>query len=183
MSTKLISSNYENNGLILDQMYGDSENLIKNIVLTRFHNVLGPKILMSVINDAKLNNVITNLMDLRSLNENFFILGVDDKIIFNQHFSIKSPWARGGDELMMVSFVINDIDFIPELKNIVENYVQSFINVFKDDSDLFMGFYNKNQDQKSGVDEEIDNFIKEKNEKITYLFHSLSKFFQSLLIS
>jgi hypothetical protein len=183
MSTKLIVSNYENNGFNFDQAFEDEGNYIKNIVLTRFHQILGPKILMSVTNDAEINNVITNLMDLSTLNEQFFIVGIEDKIIFNQHFSIKSSWARGGDELMMVSFVINEADFNPELKNVVENYVKSFINVFRDDSDLFMGFYNKKKGPKSENDEKIAQIIKDKNEKITYLFHSLSKYFQSLLIN
>jgi hypothetical protein len=82
----------------------------------------------------------------------------------------------------MVSFVIDEVDFVPEIKYVVENYVQSFIDVFKEDSDLYMGFYSKNRAPKSDLNPMNFSIIEEKNEKIVYFFHSLSKFFQSLLI-
>lgn len=83
-----------------------------HLVLTYFHKIRGPEILVSYP-DANLEidimDKLVRFFDL-DINETFFeiILINKHKRIINLYFEIPSEWARGKKELVMLSLIMKD---------------------------------------------------------------------------
>jgi len=81
-------------------------------VLTFFHQIQGPSVLLSYPNEKLEEEIIKSLIkffDLEISNETFFeiVLITKKKKIINFHFEIESEWARGNKEFAMLSLIMN----------------------------------------------------------------------------
>ncbi|MHA2006888.1 MAG: hypothetical protein ACXABO_02725 [Promethearchaeota archaeon] len=81
-----------------------------HLVLTFFHQIQGPSVLLSYPNEKLEEDLINKLKKFFDLdiNETFFeiILITKKKKIINFHFEIPSEWARGNKELVMLSLIM-----------------------------------------------------------------------------
>ena len=89
-----------------------------HLVLTYFHQVIGPSIFLS-FPDAKLEqDIINKLMRFFDLdiNETFFeiVLINKKKKIINLYVEIPSEWARGKKEMVMLSLIMKK-EYLSEL--------------------------------------------------------------------
>ena len=81
-------------------------------MLTFFHQIQGPSVLLSYPNEKLEEEIIKSLIkffDLEISNETFFeiVLITKKKKIINFHFEIESEWARGNKEFAMLSLIMN----------------------------------------------------------------------------
>ncbi|TFG30284.1 MAG: hypothetical protein EU532_01475 [Promethearchaeota archaeon] len=124
-----------------------------HLVLTYFHNVKGPEILISYP-DAKLEeDIIEKLIRFFDLevNETFFeiILINKKKRIINLYFEITSEWARGKKELAMLSLIMKD----KYESRLIYSFLVDAVHKIISYDGIFKAFY-KNNDFHSSI--EID---------------------------
>jgi hypothetical protein len=106
-----------------------------------------------------------------------FIYGKEDFVILNQLFVLNSHWGRGNVESLMISFMIKESDYNAKTKQTISDFAKSFVEVMRKDKELYQGFYTKIKPVKKEniiINKEI---VMEKEEKIRYLFNSMSKIF------
>jgi hypothetical protein len=125
-----------------------------HLVLTYFHNVKGPEILISYP-DAKLEeDIIEKLIRFFDLevNETFFeiILINKNKRIINLYFEIASKWARGKKELAMLSLIMKE----KYESRLIYSFLVDAVHKIISYDGIFKAFY-KNNDFR-GNDIEID---------------------------
>ena len=93
---------------------------MKCVILSHFHNILGPRIFMKIPEQDQMDNYhhITALMDLDE--EGFSIHMTDDYRSANRIFTILNENARGGTETLQLSVVVDvntniDLNFVRKL--------------------------------------------------------------------
>ena len=116
-----------------------------HLVLTYFHKIRGPEILMSYPDEKLEEDIIEKLMrffDLQ-INETFFeiILINKHKRIINLYFEIPSEYARGKIELAMLSLIMKEEYDSRLIYSFLIDTVQKIIRTEK----IFKAFY-KNDD-------------------------------------
>ncbi|MBN2157374.1 MAG: hypothetical protein JW776_15115 [Candidatus Lokiarchaeota archaeon] len=143
------------------------------LILTYFHPVLGPDILLTEPEDI-LDNInpnhlteIKNLLD--TADPGFFthFFSTDLRTV-NMVFSLPSPWARGGEEIAMISKIIQESD--PNLELYETQFIEFITKIKSEISDVYMVFYFRKPPKKALRDE-----IKQKLEQISYFFSDLYK--------
>ncbi|MFX0059931.1 MAG: hypothetical protein ACFE75_07260 [Candidatus Hodarchaeota archaeon] len=81
-----------------------------HLVLTYFHQIKGPSILVSYPDEKLEEDIIKKLIKFFDLeiDETFFeiVLITKKKKIINFHFDIDSEWARGKKEFVMLSLIM-----------------------------------------------------------------------------
>lgn len=81
-----------------------------HLVLTYFHQIKGPSVLMSYPNEKLEEDIINRLLKFFDLeiDETFFeiVLITKKKKIINFNFEIPSNWARGNKEFVMLSLIM-----------------------------------------------------------------------------
>jgi len=81
-----------------------------HLILTYFHQIKGPSVLLSYPDEKLEENVIHKLIKFFDLeiDETFFeiVLITKKKKIINFNFEIESPWARGNKEFVMLSLIM-----------------------------------------------------------------------------
>ncbi|UCD00563.1 MAG: hypothetical protein JSV23_06630 [Promethearchaeota archaeon] len=81
-----------------------------HLVLTYFHQIKGPSVLVSYPDEKLEEDIINKLIKFFDLeiDETFFeiVLITKKKKIINFHFEIDSEWARGNKEYAMLSLII-----------------------------------------------------------------------------
>ena len=125
-----------------------------HLVLTYFHQIIGPSIFLS-FPDAKLEeDIINKLMRFFDLdiNETFFeiVLINKQKKIVNLYIEIPSVWARGKKEMVMLSLIMK-IEYPSEL--VYTFLVEASHKILKTEN-VYKAFY-KEEDLHSS-DIEID---------------------------
>ncbi len=113
------------------------------IVLSYFDKIIGPRIFLSYP-DAKLElegDLIDKLMKFFDLdiNETFFeiILINKHKRIINLYFELKSEWARGKKELVMLSLIMKEDYDSRLIYSFLVDTVQKIIST----ENIFKAFY------------------------------------------
>ncbi len=113
------------------------------IVLSYFDKIIGPRIFLSYP-DAKLElegDLIDKLMKFFDLdiNETFFeiILINKHKRIINLYFELKSEWARGKKELVMLSLIMKERYDSRLIYSFLVDAVQKIIST----ENIFKAFY------------------------------------------
>jgi hypothetical protein len=125
-----------------------------HLVLTYFHKIKGPDILMSYP-DLKLEqDIIEKLMRFFDLdiNETFFeiILINKQKRIINLFFELPSEWARGKIQLAMLSLIMKEKYDSRMIYTFLIDAVQKIIST----ENVFKAFYKSDdlQDNDIGID-------------------------------
>lgn len=125
-----------------------------HLVLTYFHNIKGPNILMSYPDIKLEQDIIEKLMRFFDLdiNETFFeiILINKHKRIINLFFEIPSEWARGKIQLAMLSLIMKEKYDSRMIYTFLIDAVQKIISTEK----VFKAFYKSDdfQDNDIGID-------------------------------
>lgn len=73
--------------------------------------------------------------------DGFFTLTINSFTIANYFFSIKSPWGRGGNEMVMITGIVQEKE--PDFPMYERNF-RNFERVLKKDADIFKAFYFRN---------------------------------------
>ncbi len=126
-----------------------------HLVLTYFHQIKGPSVLMSYPNEILEEDIINRLLKFFDLeiDETFFeiVLITKKKKIINFNFEIPSEWARGKKEFVMLSLIMKR-EY--ESESVYAFIVDSSYKILKTEN-VYKGFY-KNDDFRDESDIEID---------------------------
>jgi len=127
-----------------------------HLVLTYFHQIRGPEILMSYPEIELEQDVIeklTKFFDLE-INETFFeiVLINKHKKIINLFFELHSEWSRGKKELAMLSLIMDEKFQSQLIYSFLVDAVQKIIST----ENIFKGFYKNDLFRDRGKDIEID---------------------------
>ncbi|OLS14365.1 MAG: hypothetical protein RBG13Loki_2014 [Promethearchaeota archaeon CR_4] len=76
--------------------------------------------------------------------EGFSTLTVNSFTIANHFFSIKSPWGRGGNEMVMITAIVQEKE--PDFQTYERNF-RKFEQTLKKDPDIFKAFYLRNTEK------------------------------------
>jgi len=124
-----------------------------HLVLTFFHRIKGPEILMSYPEVELEEDIIEKLMRFFDLeiNETFFeiILINKKKRIINLYFEVLSEWARGNRELAMLSLIMKE----KYESRLIYTFLVDTVQKIRSHERIFKAFY-KNDDFHFGI--EID---------------------------
>ena len=125
-----------------------------HLVLTYFHNIKGPNILMSYPDIKLEQDIIEKLIRFFDLdiNETFFeiILINKHKRIINLFFELPSEWARGKIQLAMLSLIMKEKYDSRMIYTFLIDAVQKIIST----ENVFKAFYKSDdfQDNDIGID-------------------------------
>ena len=137
-----------------------------HLVLTYFHQIKGPSLLISYPNEILEEDIINRLLKFFDLeiDETFFeiVLITKKKKLINFNFEIPSEWARGKKEFVMLSLIMKR-EY--ESESVYAFIVDSSYKILKTDN-VYKAFY-KNDDFRDVNDFEID-FAYEQIKKILY---------------
>jgi len=127
-----------------------------HLVLTYFHQIRGPEILMSypeIELEQDIIEKLTKFFDLE-INETFFeiVLINKHKKIINLFFEIPSEWSRGKKELAMLSLIMDEKYDSRLIYSFLVDAVQKIIST----ENIFKGFYKNDLFRDRGKDIEID---------------------------
>ena len=126
-----------------------------HLVLTYFHQIKGPSVLMSYPNEKLEEDIINRLLKFFDLeiDETFFeiVLITKKKKIINFNFEIPSEWARGKKEFVMLSLIMKK-EY--ESESIYAFIVDSSYKILKT-KNVFKALY-KDDDFRNSNDIEID---------------------------
>ncbi len=126
-----------------------------HLVLTYFHQIKGPSVLMSYPNEKLEEDIINRLLKFFDLeiDETFFeiVLITKKKKIINFNFEIPSEWARGKKEFAMLSLIMKR-EY--ESESVYAFIVDSSYKILKTEN-VYKAFY-KNDDFRDETDIEID---------------------------
>ena len=142
------------------------------LILTYFHPVLGPDIILTEpenILDNLNPNQLTEIKSLLDTAESGFFthfFSVDLRTV-NMVFTLPSPWARGGEEIAMLTKIIQESD--PNLELYETQFIQFITNIKNEISDVYKVFYFRKPPKNT------KNEIKQKLEQVSYFFSDLYK--------
>jgi hypothetical protein len=132
---------------------------LKTIVaISYFHRKIGPKIFYSHPKnslDKDLSAKIANIMDFPTVGGGFFTHSFENLKSMNYYFEIHSDWARGNNEMLMVSTVI-DQQILPEIEEKISDLYIEFSEQLQSNEEIYTAFY-------------IDDLNYHENEKETIL--------------
>lgn len=72
--------------------------------------------------------------------EEFFMHTFEDFKFLNYYFQIKSDWARGFKEMLMVSIIIY-LQISPEIEESIASLCRKYAEMMKSNEDIYTGFY------------------------------------------
>lgn len=151
------------------------------LILTYFHPILGPDILLTepentieTIDPGHLDE-IKSLLDTAEPGFFTHFFSVDMRTV-NMVFTLPSPWARGGEEIAMLTKIIQEAD--PNLELYETQFIE-FINKIKNEiSNVYEVFYFRNPPK--SISRKV---IKQKLEQIGYFFSELYKTLKSIPVN
>jgi small GTP-binding protein len=137
------------------------------LAIVYFDTVRGPIIKYSIpeLMSKTRSNVLEKLLDFSTDQDGFFLhtnQQYEKFLCANYAFKIKSEWARGSQELLMIT-VIPDDDVKPE---IYHDNLKEFALTVKKDQKIFKAFYDPTQK----ADIEIPKYIKKLKDHLTDCF-------------
>ena len=72
--------------------------------------------------------------------EEFFMHSFEDFRFLNFYFQIKSDWARGSREMLMISIIIYH-QISPEIEGTIASLCKKFAEMMQSNEDIYTGFY------------------------------------------
>ncbi|MBD3193768.1 MAG: hypothetical protein GF317_01845 [Candidatus Lokiarchaeota archaeon] len=118
------------------------KNKFLNISLSYFHRKIGPMIFYSYPEDMlddKLSSRIANIMD-QQFNEGFFTHTFEDIITMNYYFEVQSDWARGNNDMLMISIIFNE-QTDTKIEEEIQNLCIEFSEKLKSNEEIYTAFY------------------------------------------
>lgn len=112
------------------------------VTLSYFHRKIGPIVFYSYPNDVlddQLSARIANIMD-QTVSEGFFTHSFESRNSMNFYFEIYSDWARGNQEMLMVSIIFNR-QTNSEIEQNVLLLCTEFIEKLQSNDEIFTAFY------------------------------------------
>lgn len=148
-----------------------------NLVFSYFDQVKGPEIFFSLPEETseKITKAIKGIFD-STIDNPFFEYVLKDQKIISLNFEIPSDWARGNNEMVMIS-VISDKDLKSEH---FYDYLNEVSNKIKSDLNIYKSLYIK--DKTTVEDEEIDEKYTELRQLLFKSFDKLEKKIKELKI-
>lgn len=126
------------------------------VALSYFHRKIGPIVFYSYPNDIlddQLSARIANIMD-QTVSEGFFTHSFENKNSMNFYFEIYSDWARGNQEMLMVSIIFNR-QTNSEIEQNVLLLCTEFIERLQSNDEIFTAFYNNDINNFDDFDKEL----------------------------
>lgn len=113
------------------------------LILSYFHNIIGPEVLYLTdkakrFNESEIASII-KLLD--TAEEGFFTMELQNLRTANVYFTINSPWARGRQEMLMISLIVQEQD--PDLKYLEES-LTDFVTMVKSFPDAYKACHFRN---------------------------------------
>ena len=139
--------------------------------MTYFHPILGPDIILASPNNALDNldvefiNSIKSLLDSAETNSFFTHSFKENLKTVNYFFTIKSEWARGREEMVMITSILREQD--PNLDTYQNEFIKFVGRIKKEIRELHQVFYFRNPP------EGFRNIIKEKLENLKKKFDKM----------
>ncbi|MFX0058764.1 MAG: hypothetical protein ACFE85_13090 [Candidatus Hodarchaeota archaeon] len=124
--------------------------------LSYFHRKIGPIVFYSYpesMLDEALSLRIANIMD-QTVSEGFFTHSFESKNSMNYYFEIHSDWARGNQEMLMVSLIFNQ-QTPPEIEQNVLGLLEEFSEKLQANEEIFTAFYINDINNFEDKDKEI----------------------------
>ncbi|TFG02058.1 MAG: hypothetical protein EU542_05785 [Promethearchaeota archaeon] len=110
--------------------------------LSYFHRKIGPIVFYSYpenLLDDQLSLRIANIMD-QTVSEGFFIHSFENRKSMNYYFEIRSDWARGNKEMLMIS-IIFDRQISSDFESNVKTLCSEFSEKLLTNENIFTAFY------------------------------------------
>ena len=118
------------------------------VILSYFHTKIGPLIFYSYPKkqlDNDLSSRIYDIMDQQRKKEEFLTQTFEDLKLLNYYFQIRSDWARGLSEILMLSLLTSG-QISPEIEETIRNLCKKFSEKMQTKEDIFTGFHIKELD-------------------------------------
>ena len=141
------------------------------VALSYFHRKIGPIVFYAFPKqelDDQLSARIANIMD-QTVSEGFFTLTFEDKLSMNFYFEIHSDWARGNNEMVMVSLIF-DHQISAEVEQNLMNLCAEFCSKLQSNEEVYTAFYISDI---NNMEEEDKNLIIKNNEVVKGLVKEL----------
>jgi small GTP-binding protein len=110
---------------------------MKNLILSYFDNVQGPVVFLRQPEYLKIEDFATIPLLMNLYREGFFMHEYGGYKSANLIFEIPSKYARGGDEILMIS-LLDEADINPEL---ARGSLIRFVDALRKIRDAYKGFY------------------------------------------
>ncbi|MFX1568093.1 MAG: hypothetical protein ACFFCV_06975 [Promethearchaeota archaeon] len=127
------------------------------VALSYFHRKIGPLVFYSYpknMLEKELSSKVANIMD-QQFSEGFFTHSFENLKSMNYYFEIHSDWARGNQEMLMVSIIL-DQQIPLEIEEKIAILCTEFSERLQSNEEIFMAFYIN----------DINNFDEEDQENI-----------------
>ena len=128
-----------------------------NIILSYFHTRIGTDIFYTFPETQVDNAISDRLYDVmtQQKDEEFFTHAVGDLKLLNYYFQIRSDWARGHREMLMLSIMFNR-QISQEIEEHISLLCKKFGERMRSNEDIFTGFHlkelnNYNEDDKERI--------------------------------
>jgi hypothetical protein len=125
--------------------------------LSYFHRKIGPIVFYAYPEDLleeQLSTRIANIMD-QQFSEGFFTHSFEETITMNYYFEIQSDWARGNNDMLMISIIFDEQTDI-KVEEKIQDLCIEFSDKLKSNEDIYTAFYIS----------DLNNFNREEQEKI-----------------
>ncbi|MBD3215334.1 MAG: hypothetical protein GF311_22185 [Candidatus Lokiarchaeota archaeon] len=125
--------------------------------LSYFHRKIGPIVFYAYPEDLleeQLSTRIANIMD-QQFSEGFFTHSFEETITMNYYFEIQSDWARGNNDMLMISIIFDEQTDI-KVEEKIQDLCIEFSDKLKSNEDIYTAFYIS----------DLNNFNQKEQEKI-----------------
>lgn len=125
--------------------------------LSYFHRKIGPMVWYSYpenLLDDNLSTRIANIMD-QQFTEGFFTHSFEDTITMNYYFEIESDWARGNNDMLMISIIFDEQTNL-QIEDRIKELSIEFSDKLKSNEEIYTAFHIG----------DINNFEENEQEKI-----------------
>ena len=125
------------------------------VIISYFHTKIGPLIFYSYPKkqlDKEISSRIYDIMD-QPTKEEFLIQTFGNLKLLNYYFQIRSDWARGSSEMLMLSLLTSQ-QISPEIEETISNLCKKFSEKMQTKEDVFTGFHIKELDNYGDNDKE-----------------------------
>ena len=114
------------------------------VILSYFHTKIGPSIFYSFPKTQLDEEILDRIYEVMNQpkKEEFLTQSVEDLKLLNYYFQIRSDWARGKKEMLMLSIIINQ-QISPEIEEAISILCKKFSEKMQSNEDIFTGFHTK----------------------------------------
>ena len=114
------------------------------VILSYFHTRIGPSIFYSFPKTQVDEDVADRIYELMNQpkKEEFLTQSFESLKLLNYYFQIYSDWARGNEEMLMLSIMTTQ-QISPEIEETISNLSKKFSENMQSNKDIFTGFHIK----------------------------------------